>query len=799
MVGIEIPRQNDAASNNNGQSGTGGGWCPVCGSMQAVLSQHMTRHSKDEIIRAISTGQPLSQLGPRSRTGRPPRRLSHSSNVTSPSIISRPQPSTSPTSILPHALPTSPTFIVPGTQQNMSDQIASVVPSLANDGQPIQIGSIVHQQHNNLPMQHAQHQFSSGNGVLFIGNGLIQTPQGLLPNNNFQLQNNGISYIIPTNGNLMLSPGSNQTLIIPSTSNIPTSVAVKQNQIPSSSTTPTITSVSPLMRITNSTSQPNCHPASYQNSGLFNSQFDYVDVNNSTSSTETHQVSRAYKQEQPAKLNSVDSLQIHNKKPKNHDKTVPCSSNKYKVDDKKTTIQVGKNISISIPEDLAGKKERLKEIINQELVRAILLNDSEESQNNRKENDESDDEVVDLKIDSDGVKEDDPYIQNEEKVDLSLICQIENDKNNQSNGKSKKSEENNMSTVNSVSNPSVSENSCNPGLSGIHKLYPVHQPLNSFNNNQHLSNDTSHLSGSDVKKKSDPSTTQFKNNSSFTLMLPTNSNPQYVNASGKETRENSGIDLGSGLKSLIITSVVSCPQEESSSVPTSEPSNVCYNDVQSLGFFQSDRSLTSLLGEATLSHMAYGEEQVLGAVEEVFSSEVSNLPASCSSTQQLKSESTDMDSYQSNMVESANNMDVECTEQYRESNNFRDDKKVSTSHSYSSPTTNTGVTTQSINNIGNMVIQNIDKKLEKLSEQENEDLADDPDSDEDFSNSNIFTGNSVFDCELSGASTQHEEVMSLKASETLADSDSERASPPHEISDVSRQSFTRFTLIYLII
>ena len=41
-----------------------------------------------------------------------------------------------------------------------------------------------------------------------------------------------------------------------------------------------------------------------------------------------------------------------------------------------TTVQVGSNITISVPKDMANKKERLQQIINEELVRGIILNDT---------------------------------------------------------------------------------------------------------------------------------------------------------------------------------------------------------------------------------------------------------------------------------------------------------------------------------------------------------------------------------------------------------------------------------------
>jgi len=48
-----------------------------------------------------------------------------------------------------------------------------------------------------------------------------------------------------------------------------------------------------------------------------------------------------------------------------------------------TTVQVGSNITISVPKDMANKKERLQQIINEELVRGIILNDT------KKEGDQS--------------------------------------------------------------------------------------------------------------------------------------------------------------------------------------------------------------------------------------------------------------------------------------------------------------------------------------------------------------------------------------------------------------------------
>ena len=41
-----------------------------------------------------------------------------------------------------------------------------------------------------------------------------------------------------------------------------------------------------------------------------------------------------------------------------------------------TTIQIGENIKISVPKDMADKRERLQQLINEELVRGIILNDT---------------------------------------------------------------------------------------------------------------------------------------------------------------------------------------------------------------------------------------------------------------------------------------------------------------------------------------------------------------------------------------------------------------------------------------
>ena len=46
------------------------------------------------------------------------------------------------------------------------------------------------------------------------------------------------------------------------------------------------------------------------------------------------------------------------------------------VIDQKTTIKVGEHITINVPKDISSKRERLQQLINEELVRGILLNDT---------------------------------------------------------------------------------------------------------------------------------------------------------------------------------------------------------------------------------------------------------------------------------------------------------------------------------------------------------------------------------------------------------------------------------------
>lgn len=54
----------------------------------------------------------------------------------------------------------------------------------------------------------------------------------------------------------------------------------------------------------------------------------------------------------------------------------PNSANNSASNDAFQTVQVGSNITISLPKDMANKKERLQQIINEELVRGIILNDN---------------------------------------------------------------------------------------------------------------------------------------------------------------------------------------------------------------------------------------------------------------------------------------------------------------------------------------------------------------------------------------------------------------------------------------
>ncbi|KAG7165471.1 uncharacterized protein LOC121870689 [Homarus americanus] len=832
----------------NGGGGAGSaGVCPVCGCNQPNLTQHLSRHSKEEIIRAVTNGQPLPELAsrrPPGRTRRPSYSLPSVNNVAPIS----PRPTTSQTPLLLAGNPSHEQTL--GAPLGPLPQ-ASPTPH-PTPAQPVRLGSLgplIQPSRNGMPLAATPLQHgATGSNYLLIGNNMF--PAGSVIPNNLPLANNGVSYLIPSSGGLMLAaaPSANQTLFVQTPTTTTQTVPVK-HQPP---TSVSITGPGTVMGgVYNSIPRRTPRPL------LPEPPICYIEESCPQQTQEEIQV--------PSVENSYRLETNTNQNIINNDRNYFKTRSEPVTVNQKATINIGKNISISLPKDLVGQKNRLKEIINQELVRALLMNDSQEES----ETTESQPST------STGRRKTDFYFAKSEPICYEVkndVCssssntlsgditetvieenplRIDSDMGDNDNsrdfddeqqqyGESKQDVDplatplvipitsrcRNGSEFQDSSNIHIDPNVPSParnitienGLDSFTRhgtvssfSIPVDEPMEViFDDRGHSSRASSGTSSTSQGHSSSINTRSDKvsyNRDSNKISFEVSTTVDEINNDVKLKRtisrkvevNDSNMDIDMCNTSRITTTLTpvgqtsgSVNQNRQTSREDQEDNMLCCDDDQPLSFLTSDRNFNTLLGDSTLQEMVYVDDQVLGAVEEVFAGDnSSNLPGTSSSL-------VNGTSSQKSVPRKVNNSYVtvyeeqQCIPPALESN--RDKKqevkcKIEPQCSSTQPNSSTAnrttsyqITQTSQNQSMIRSSTNIVGKLEVSTQEQEEELVDDPSLVEDFGNESMFQEDQMFERELS--SQQTEEVMSLKASETLADSDSERATPHEELQDL---------------
>lgn len=830
-----------------GVSGGGGGLgsagvCPVCGCNQPNLTQHLSRHSKEEIIRAVTNGHPLPELvnrRPPGRSRRPSYPLPSAANAASIS----PRPTTSHTPLLLAGNPSH--------DQTLGAPIGSIPQASSTTHptptQPVRLGSLgpLIPPRNGMPIAATplQHGAAGGN-YLLIGNNMF--PAGSVIPNNLQLGNNGLGYLIPSSGGLMLAaaPSANQTLFVQTPTTTAQAMPVKQQP-------PTPVSVAGPDTVMGGVYNIPRRPS---RTLLPEPPICYIEEPSPQQTQEEVLVSSV---ENSFRLDTNTNQSISNNdrnyfKPRSETSSGP----------QKATINIGKNISISLPKDLVWQKDRLKEIINQELVRALLMNDSQE-QNENTENQpststgkrksylvpaKSEPICCEVKNDSSASSS------NDVRQDASETCIEENplridsdlgendnaydlEDEQQQYGESKQ-EVDPLATLVAPMSTRCRNNSEFQDSSNIHIDPNVPSPAHNITIENGLENFSHHETITPYSILVDEPMETIFDDRGHGSRTSTSGGATYSNNSGVNVRNdkapydrdsskitfevsagcgemNDDVKLkrGPGRKSENNDSNIevcnssritgdlnpvgqtpsSVNQNRQTSRGEDQDENVlCCEDDQPLSFLTSDRTLNTLFGDPTLQ-MVYVEEQVLGAVEEVFAGEnSSDLPSTSSS-------GINKPSNQKSLPRKVNNSYVNVYEEQQcipsaVEESLKEKKqdvkcKIEPHGSTSQPTSST--TNRAASYQINHMSQNqsllrstghMGGKVEAATQEQEEELVDDPSLVEDFGNESIFQDDQMFERELS--SQQTEEVMSLKASETLADSDSERATPHEELQDL---------------
>ncbi|XP_045623552.1 uncharacterized protein [Procambarus clarkii] len=831
----------EGASVTGGTTGSAG-VCPVCGYNQPNLTQHLSRHSKEEIIRAVTNGHPLPELANRRPPGRS-RRVSYpmpsATNVTPIS----PRPTTSQAPLLLTGNPTH--------EQTLGASLTSLpqAPSAPHPTptQPVRLGSLgplIQPPRNGMPLATPLQHGATGNNYLLIGNNMF--PAGSVIPNNLQLANNGVSYLIPSSGGLVLAaaPPTNQTIFVQTPTTATQTVPIKhQPPTPVSIGGPGTVVGGIYNNIPRRTPRPHLPEA----------PICYIEE---TCSQQTQDEVHVLSVENSYRMDATTSQNLLNSS-RNYFKTrnEPATS-------QKATINIGKNISISLPKDLVGQKNRLKEIINQELVRALLMNDSqgESDQTESQPTTSAERRKMDffptksepicfevktdvsvsssnglpgdiseacieenpLRIDSDLGESDNTqdfddeqkqYSESKQDVDplaTTLVVPI-------SSRCRSSSEFHVSSNIHIDSNvPLPAHNiTIENGLESFtrHETVspyniPVDEPMEViFDDRGHSSCasgsiGTSHIHTSAINVRTDKVSYDREGSKNlFTISSCAEGNNDEIRSKRTVRRKievsdsSINIDICNTQRitgDLNTVNQASCAANQNRQTNRNEEQNqnvLCCDDPP-LSFLTSDRTLNNLLDDSTLQEMVYVEEQVLGAVEEVFAGDnSSHLPSTSSSIMNGPSS-------QKNLPRKVSNSYVSVYEEHpcmpsalgeNQKEKKHEVKCKIEPHTSSQP--NSSTTSRTASYHINQTSQNQSAlrssnmgKLEISTQEQEEELVDDPSLVEDFANESIFQDDQMFERELN--SQQTEEVMSLKASETLADSDSERATPHEELQDL---------------
>ncbi|KAL7638275.1 UNVERIFIED_CONTAM: hypothetical protein RMT77_010839 [Armadillidium vulgare] len=435
-----------------------------------------------------------------------------------------------------------------------------------------------------------------------------------------------------------------------------------------------------------------------------------------------------------------------------------------------TTLKIGDNIKISLPKDIAEKKDRLKELINRELCRAILLNDSGELGSKCIENGENADRLNSI-----------------EKREIKANCLLKPPSNSDVKCNNEKDLGNKES---SCIDFQENNNSLDSPLPDSNPVYTLDSPFKLL---QGSISDTRNLRNN------------FKfGDSSFSSVFPKIFADNISN-------EKSPVKLENELSAPGVSGI-----KQNTSVNSSTSLLLPTKNLNFLDF----------------SDMGYGGDHELGAIEEVLAGEnmistsLDCKPCEPSSAKLVNSFSSDNSIDNSENLYCSSNIDSELETSLKD--RFLSPKKIDR---YAKTYFRARKATKSVVDKGNIPNSNkkssfddkpqvitdptqINLKIQNLSEQIDEEMIDDPlyDDVENSSISNeIFMNdlpkNQVLENESSlpeeskgylsvyqgipmkletGESngTLAEEVLSLKASETLADSDSERATPNEEVTEM---------------
>ncbi|ROT81250.1 hypothetical protein C7M84_025596 [Penaeus vannamei] len=701
--------------------------CPVCGNNQPNLTQHLSRHSKEEIIRAVTNESTLPELSSRRPPGRPRRPSYPLPAVANVALIS-PRPTTSQTPVL-----------LTGNQSHEPSLGAPLgsIPQAASTPHPppvqtVRLGSLgpmMQPPRNAVPLAAAPLQHgTAGSSYLLIGNNMF--PAGSVIPNNIQLWNNGVSYLIPSSGGLMLAatPPTNQTLLVqPPTSTAqatpiklqpptPVSVPGTPNLVggiysgiprrPSRQHIP-----DPVLLVEEPCSQP--------------TQDGIVAGDGSCRQDMVPNPVVMTGERNPLKLPEDEP-------PETQEQPNP-----------KTTIHIGKNISISLPKDLVGKKDRLKEIINQDASSIHI----------------------------------DPNVP---------------------------SPAHNITIENGLDDSFSQHESASP------YSIPVDEPMEvifedrgSDNRATSGANTMSPNNSNSAELTSREEQVAFQRDGSELIIGLATSSSVMEEIRMKRNRRNEVVD------SSVSMDVCNSPRTSSSISQVNQTSGsgnqtrqvnrnedqdgvMCCEDDQPLSFLASDRTLNTLLGDSALQEMVYVEEQVLGAVEEVFAGDTPSLPGT-SSSHNMNGTSTPKTARKGNHSYIGVYQEEQCGNAAAENSHREKNQDIKCKIEPQPGSSSQNCSSSARRGAPSYVNQlpqsqpvarppdHMGNKVEAASHEQEEELVDDPSLVEDFGNENIFQDEQMFERELSNQHT--EEVMSLKASETLADSDSERTTPHEELQD----------------
>lgn len=689
---------------------------------------------------------------------------------------------------------------------------------------------------------------------LLIGNNMFPTSSVI--SNNLQLGSSGVSYIIPSSGGLVLAataPSTSQTLLVqPPNAAPPPPLTVKQT--PPAAPMATL----PGGLYNGAACRP---PRPLQSDGpLCMFEGPAAPVQN-----EAHTLATGTMWQKP---------------PVSEAHTAGISGSNVRargegaVESHRATINIGKNISISLPRELVGQKEKLKDIINQELFRALLMNEAKKNRNQdasqpstssgprktvyfpKMEDDDVDEK--DISVGQEFCQEDDSTIGLSEDEQY---CGGSQDVDPLASDPLSGTPESGHSPAGPLSDPSESspdDNIMENSLNGAYITpdnvgsYRGDIPMEVIFNERNPCTQISDCPGpSIVVGHSDKAFD--RGNGRLQLMVTSSPEGGEGRLHGKPGRQVDGAEA-----ETIVGSSIPGPQDEmvlGGAVSTSTPSmgqlvkrdQMGEGEEQPMSFLAADRTLNSLLGSTGLQEMVYVEEQVLGAVEEVFSGDTATstalatpstssseiggqkllqrrLSTSCSSVVGDHMQPLPSTSYRE---KTQDKQDVKCkyevsgppcqpsssvgrmlTTAYDSShkdNSQGSKQDVKCKYEVAGPpsqlSTSVGrmVTGYESNNSHQYHQQqqeddmelgdkhSISKEEEIMRQEEiddeEEELVDDPSLVVDsLTGGTIFPDDQMFEREIAGQ--QGEEVMSLKASETLADSDSERATPHEELSDL---------------